>query len=51
MKIYTRRFTEIELTLMREVFEYYLDSPDSAGDEETEKFYDEELQYEDKRYL
>jgi hypothetical protein len=51
MKYYTRRFTEEELTLIRQVFEYYLDSPDSNGDYETEEFYNEELQYEDKKYI
>ena len=51
MKYYTRRFSEDELTLMREVFEYYLDSPDSNGDDEAEEFYDNELQYEDKKYI
>ena len=51
MKYYTRRFAESELTLIRQVFEYYLDSPDSAGDEETKKFYDNELQYEHKKYI
>lgn len=51
MKYYTRRFTESELTLMREVFEYYLDSPDSNDDYEAKEFYDNELQYEDKKYI
>ena len=51
MKYYTRRFTENELTLIRQVFEYYLDSPDSNGDDEVEEFYDNELQYEDKKYI
>jgi len=51
MKYYTRRFTEEELTLIRQVFEYYLDSPDSNGDYEAEEFYDNELQYEHKKYI
>ena len=51
MKYYERRFTELELTLIRQVFEYYLDSPDSNGDDEVEEFYNEELQYEDKKYI
>lgn len=51
MKYYTRRFTEAELTLMRQVFEYYLDSPDSHGYDEAQEFYDNELQYEDKKYI
>ena len=51
MTIYERRFTEEELTLIRQVFEYYLDSPDSNGDDEAEEFYNEELQYEDKKYI
>jgi hypothetical protein len=51
MKYYTRRFTENELTLIRQVFEYYLDSNDSNGDDEAEEFYDNELQYEDKKYI
>jgi len=51
MKYYTRRFTDDELTLIREVFEYYLESPDSNGDDEAFEFYDNELQYENKKYV
>jgi hypothetical protein len=49
MKYYTRRFTEIELTLIRQVFESYFD--DYPLDEEAQEFYDNELQYEDKKYI
>ena len=48
-KIYEKRFTEKELTLLREAVEFYLDHNDY--DEEVRDLYLTELEYNHPRYI